>query len=76
MCFITFQNILDALKRATEGKTSICIAHRLSTIMDADDIFVIKDGTLAERGTHQQFLNNPDSTYYKMWHIQHSMLNI
>lgn len=59
------------MKRATQGKTSICIAHRLSTVMDADEIFVIKNGRIAERGTHQDFMNNPQSFYYQMWHIQH-----
>ncbi|XKL64709.1 hypothetical protein PGB90_004795 [Kerria lacca] len=69
---ITELNILDALKRATQDKTSICIAHRLSTVMDADEILVIKNGKLAERGTHQHFLNNPESIYYKLWNIQHN----
>jgi ATP-binding cassette subfamily B (MDR/TAP) protein 7 len=68
------QNILDAIRRATSGKTSICIAHRLSTIMDADEIFVIKDGRLVEQGTHKEFVENPNSLYYKMWHIQHAAL--
>lgn len=71
-----FQNILDAIKRATNGKTSICIAHRLSTIMDADEIFVIKDGRLAERGTHNEFVENPNSLYYKMWHIQRTVSSV
>lgn len=64
------QNILDALRRATDGRTSICIAHRLSTIMDADEIIVLDQGKVAEKGTHQQLLQNPNSIYSKMWEIQ------
>lgn len=63
------------MKRATQGKTSICIAHRLSTVMDADEILVLNEGRLAERGTHRDFLKNPDSIYYKMWRIQHDSPN-
>lgn len=59
------------MKRATQGKTSVCIAHRLSTVMDADEILVLSNGRLAERGTHREFLENPNSIYYRMWHIQH-----
>lgn len=64
------QNILGALRRATEGRTSIVIAHRLSTIMDADEILVLDKGQVAERGTHRQLLSNPESIYSKMWDIQ------
>jgi ATP-binding cassette subfamily B (MDR/TAP) protein 7 len=64
------QNILGALRRATEGRTSIVIAHRLSTIMDADEILVLDKGQVAESGTHSQLLSNPESIYSKMWDIQ------
>lgn len=59
------------MHRATEGRTSICIAHRLSTVKDADEIFVLDQGRLAERGTHDQLLSNQQSLYYKLWHMQH-----
>jgi ATP-binding cassette, subfamily B, multidrug efflux pump len=39
-----------------EGRTSFVIAYRLSTIRDADNVIVIKDGEIAEQGTHQQLL--------------------
>lgn len=69
---ITEHNILGALQRATEGRTSICIAHRLSTVMDADEILVLQNGRVHERGTHQQLLNDSGSLYSRMWHMQHS----
>jgi ATP-binding cassette subfamily B (MDR/TAP) protein 1 len=45
-----------ALDKAAEGRTTLAIAHRLSTIQNADIIFVIKDGKVAEKGTHQKLL--------------------
>ena len=45
-----------ALDRLMKGKTSIVIAHHLATIRRANIIFVVKDNTLAERGTHQELL--------------------
>ncbi len=46
-----------ALKEALKGRTSIVIAHRLSTVMDADQILVINDGAVAERGRHEDLIN-------------------
>ncbi len=48
--------IQDALDNAMEGRTSIVIAHRLSTILKADRILVVKDGVIAEQGTHDELL--------------------
>src|ERR1051325_9692837 len=45
-----------ALDKAAKGRTTLAIAHRLSTIQHADIIFVIKDGKVAEKGTHQELL--------------------
>lgn len=64
-----FQNILDALARASEGRTSICIAHRLSTVMNADEIFVLENGKIQDRGTHHQLLQN-GGLYSKLWTTQ------
>jgi ATP-binding cassette subfamily B multidrug efflux pump len=52
----TEARIQKSLLRLMEGRTSFVIAHRLSTIRDADNIIVIKDGAIAEQGTHQQLL--------------------
>jgi len=48
--------IFDAISRLTEGRTSITIAHRLTTIRHADTIFLLHDGVIAERGTHEELL--------------------
>lgn len=47
-----------ALKSALVGRTSIVIAHRLSTVMDADQILVMEDGKIIERGTHSELMKN------------------
>jgi ABC-type multidrug transport system fused ATPase/permease subunit len=48
--------VLEALERLVKGKTTFIIAHRLVTIRDADLILVLKDGSIAEKGTHEQLL--------------------
>ncbi len=49
--------IQKALLRLMEGRTSFVIAHRLSTIRDADQVLVINNGEIVEKGTHQQLLD-------------------
>ncbi len=53
---ITENAIQEALEALMEGRTSIVIAHRLSTILKADRILVVKDGVIAESGTHDELL--------------------
>ncbi|CUG88051.1 ABC transporter, putative, partial [Bodo saltans] len=53
-----------------EGRTTIMIAHRLSTVQRADQIIVLKDGVIVERGTHLQLLAVPDGAYAAMWNAQ------
>jgi ATP-binding cassette subfamily B protein len=58
--------IQRSVSKLTEGKTLIVIAHRLSTIVDADRIFVVKDGRIHEQGIHEELLAHHD-LYEKMW---------
>lgn len=58
--------IQSSVAKLVRGKTLIVIAHRLSTIADADKIFVIDNGRVAEEGTHQELLDN-GRLYAKMW---------
>ena len=65
----TEQDILATLHRVSTGRTSLSIAHRLSTIADADRIFVLEDGVLAEAGSHTELLRR-DGLYADMWNRQ------
>ncbi|EGD82172.1 ABC transporter B family member 5 [Salpingoeca rosetta] len=69
---ITEKHIMAAVDKVARGRTSLFIAHRLSTIVDADVIFVLRDGRISERGTHWQLLRDPNSFYSYLWHNQHS----
>ena len=55
-----------SLSKLVNGKTLIVIAHRLSTIVDADNIFVVKDGLIEAHGKHEELLNSCD-LYKRMW---------
>ena len=52
----TEKEIQDALERVSTGRTTLVIAHRLSTIVGADEIIVLDQGEIVERGTHMQLL--------------------
>lgn len=62
--------IQESFWRAKEGKTAIIIAHRLSTVRRADRIVVLKDGRIAEVGSHQNLLRRQDGIYRRLWQIQ------
>ena len=66
---ITENAIQDALEALMEGRTSIVIAHRLSTILKADRILVVKDGTIAEQGSHEELLAQ-GGTYRELYETQ------
>lgn len=53
----TEENILDNLSKMDNRETKIIVSHRISTIQDADEIIVLEDGVVEERGTHEELLN-------------------
>ena len=65
----TEQEIQAALDLVSRGRTTIVIAHRLSTVITADEIIVLKDGQIAERGTHVSLLA-AEGLYASMWDRQ------
>jgi ATP-binding cassette subfamily B protein len=65
----TEQEIQDELEKVSRNRTSLVIAHRLSTIVGADEIIVLEQGRIAERGTHAQLLA-ASGLYASMWNRQ------
>ncbi len=62
----TEREIQKSLKEVSSGHTTLVIAHRLSTVVDADEIIVLDEGRIVERGKHAALLEH-DGTYAKMW---------
>jgi ATP-binding cassette, subfamily B, heavy metal transporter len=65
----TEQEIQTALDRVSQGLTTLVIAHRLSTIINADEIIVLKDGEIVEKGSHTDLLEKK-GLYATMWDKQ------
>ena len=65
----TEQEIQTALRAVSRDRTTLTIAHRLSTVVDADEIIVLADGKIAERGSHAGLLAR-DGVYARMWAMQ------
>jgi len=65
----TERDIQDALDRVARNRTTLVIAHRLSTIVGADEILVLDQGVIVERGTHRQLLAHR-GLYAGMWNRQ------
>ena len=63
--------IQQGLKRLRKGRTTLAIAHRLSTIVDADQIIVLNDGKIVERGNHEKLLSQK-GYYYNLYTLQNS----
>ena len=68
---ISEQKIQEAIDPIIESKTSILIAHRLSTILAADEILVVKDGMIVERGQHKDLVN-AGGVYQELYETQFS----
>ncbi len=66
---VTEQHIRQAMYDMTKGRTSFLIAHRLSTIRDCDLILLIRDGRIAEQGTHRQLMAL-EGEYAEMYRTQ------
>jgi ATP-binding cassette subfamily B protein len=66
---ISEQKIQDAIEPLIESRTSILIAHRLSTILSADEILVINNGVIAERGTHDELITQ-GGVYAQLYETQ------
>jgi ATP-binding cassette subfamily B protein len=65
----TERDIEAALRAVSARRTTLVIAHRLSTVVDADEILVLVDGRVAERGTHKQLLA-AGGVFARMWDLQ------
>ncbi|MDC7676343.1 ABCB family ABC transporter ATP-binding protein/permease [Asticcacaulis machinosus] len=65
----TEREIQASLDEVSQNRTTLVIAHRLSTVVGADEILVLKDGVVAERGTHHQLMRL-EGIYHGMWERQ------
>ncbi|UYN99761.1 MAG: ABC transporter ATP-binding protein/permease [Devosia sp.] len=65
----TERDIQAALDEVSRNRTTVVIAHRLSTVVNADEILVLRDGQIAERGNHAALLDQ-DGLYAQMWNRQ------
>ena len=66
---VTEKEIQTSLGQISSGRTTLVIAHRLSTVIDADEILVLSDGEIKERGQHSSLLNL-DGLYADLWRRQ------
>lgn len=67
----TERTLQNNLRTIAHGKTTLIIAHRLSTITHADEILVLDNGVIVERGNHVQLVES-GGVYYNLWHSQES----
>ena len=66
--------VQDALNKLMVGRTSIVIAHRLATIREADCIYVLEQGEIVEKGTHEELSNREDGAYSALAKLQFEMV--
>jgi len=67
--------VQEGLNNLMKNRTCFIIAHRLSTIKSADKILVLKDGTIAEMGKHEELIKKPNGIYREFWELQSSLQN-
>ncbi|TSC53280.1 MAG: ATP-binding cassette, subfamily B, bacterial [Parcubacteria group bacterium LiPW_39] len=65
--------VQEALQKLIQNRTTFVIAHRLSTIQHADKIIVLEKGEIAEQGTHEELMRNPDGIYRNFWEMQRAI---
>ncbi|KAJ2545844.1 ATP-binding cassette-type vacuolar membrane transporter Hmt1 [Coemansia sp. RSA 1853] len=63
----TERQIQASLREMTQDRTTLIIAHRLSTVIHADQILIVQNGEIVERGTHSELISDCTSVYYDMW---------
>ena len=56
----------EALQRLMKGRTTLVIAHRLATVRDADQIYVVNAGQIAQQGTHETLSADTNGIYYQL----------
>ena len=61
---------MASLQELATGRTSVFVAHRLSTVQGCDRIYVLKDGLVAEEGTHAELMAKSGGLYREMWKMQ------
>jgi subfamily B ATP-binding cassette protein MsbA len=64
------KSVQDALNNLMEGRTTLVIAHRLSTIKEADEILILQDGQIVERGNHFELIEIEESIYKRLTLMQ------
>ena len=64
------KSVQDALNNLMEGRTTLVIAHRLSTIKEADEILILQDGRIVERGNHVELIEIEESIYKRLTLMQ------
>ncbi|MGV3489126.1 MAG: ABC transporter ATP-binding protein [Tuberibacillus sp.] len=67
----TEAKIQKAFRELMRGRTTFIIAHRISSVQHADEILVLNDGVVAERGVHDELINHPNGLYRRIYDIQY-----
>ena len=61
--------MLKALKEASAGRTTVLVTHRLVAARDADEVLLLREGKVAERGTHEKLMASRGD-YWALWQAQ------